>query len=149
MFRSHILVCGGTGCTSSGSARIVTAFEKELATAGLDKEVKVIKTGCFGLCALGPIVVVYPEGAFYSQVKPEDIPEIVEEHLLKGRIVKRLLYSETVQEDTIKSLGETDFYKKQLGSGWPSKTAASSTRRTSTNTSPTTATWPWGRSLPK
>ena len=75
MFRSHILVCGGTGCTSSGSARIVTAFEKELATAGLDKEVKVIKTGCFGLCALGPIVVVYPEGAFYSQVKPEDIPE--------------------------------------------------------------------------
>ena len=114
MFRSHILVCGGTGCPSSGSARIVTAFEKELATAGLDKEVKVIKTGCFGLCALGPIVVVYPEGAFYSQVKPEDIPEIVEEHLLKGRIVKRLLYSETVQEDTIKSLGETDFYKKQL-----------------------------------
>ncbi len=114
MFRSHILVCGGTGCTSSGSARIVNAFEKELATAGLDKEVKVIKTGCFGLCALGPIVVVYPEGAFYSQVKPEDIPEIVEEHLLKGRIVKRLLYSETVQEDTIKSLGETDFYKKQL-----------------------------------
>ncbi len=113
MFRSHILVCGGTGCTSSGSARIVTAFEKELATAGLDKEVKVIKTGCFGLCALGPIVVVYPEGAFYSQVKPEDIPEIVEEHLLKGRIVKRLLYSETVQEDTVKSLGETDFYKKQ------------------------------------
>ena len=113
MFRSHILVCGGTGCTSSGSARIVTAFEKELATAGLDKEVKVIKTGCFGLCALGPIVVVYPEGAFYSQVKPEDIPEIVEEHLLKGRIVKRLLYSETVQEDTVKSLGETDNYKKQ------------------------------------
>ena len=113
MFRSHILVCGGTGGTSSGSARIVTAFEKELATAGLDKEVKVIKTGCFGLCALGPIVVVYPEGAFYSQVKPEDIPEIVEEHLLKGRIVKRLLYSETVQEDTVKSLGETDFYKKQ------------------------------------
>ncbi len=114
MFRSHILVCGGTGCTSSGSARIVSAFEKELASAGLDKEVKVIKTGCFGLCALGPIVVVYPEGAFYSQVKPEDIPEIVEEHLLKGRIVKRLLYSETVQEDTVKSLGETAFYKKQL-----------------------------------
>ena len=114
MFRSHVLVCGGTGCTSSGSARIITAFEKELVTAGLEKEIKIIKTGCFGLCALGPIVVVYPEGAFYSQVKPEDVPEIVEEHLLKGRIVKRLLYSETVQEDTIKSLGETDFYKKQL-----------------------------------
>jgi len=114
MFRSHVLVCGGTGCTSSGSARIITAFEKELASAGLDKEIKVIKTGCFGLCALGPIVVVYPEGAFYSQVKAEDVPEIVEEHLLKGRIVKRLLYSETVQEDTVKSLGETDFYKKQM-----------------------------------
>ena len=114
MFRSHVLVCGGTGCTSSGSARIITAFEKELAAAGLEKEIKIIKTGCFGLCALGPIVVVYPEGAFYSQVKPEDVPEIVEEHLLKGRIVKRLLYSETVQEDTVKSLGETQFYKKQM-----------------------------------
>ncbi len=114
MFRSHVLVCGGTGCTSSGSARIITAFERELASAGLEKEIKVIKTGCFGLCALGPIVVVYPEGAFYSQVKPEDVPEIVEEHLLKGRIVKRLLYSETVQEDTVKSLGETQFYKKQM-----------------------------------
>ncbi len=114
MFRSHVLVCGGTGCTSSGSARIITAFEKELVTAGLEKEIKIIKTGCFGLCALGPIVVVYPEGAFYSQVKPEDVPEIVEEHLLKGRIVKRLLYSETVQEDTVKSLGETQFYKKQM-----------------------------------
>lgn len=114
MYRSHILVCGGTGCTSSGSERIVTAFDKQLAAAGLDKEVKVIKTGCFGLCALGPIVVVYPEGAFYSQVKTEDVAEIVEEHLLKGRIVTRLLYSETVDEDTIKSLNETDFYKKQV-----------------------------------
>ncbi len=113
MYRSHVLVCGGTGCTSSGSGRIVTAFEKELAATGLDKEIKVIKTGCCGLCALGPIVVVYPEGAFYSQVKPEDVPEIVEEHLLKGRIVKRLLYSETVAEDTVKSLNETAFYKKQ------------------------------------
>ena len=113
MYRSHVLVCGGTGCTSSGSGRIVTAFERELEAAGLDKEIKVIKTGCFGLCALGPIVVVYPEGAFYSQVKAEDVPEIVEEHLLKGRIVRRLLYSETVEEDTVKSLNETDFYKKQ------------------------------------
>ncbi len=114
MYRSHILVCGGTGCTSSGSARIITAFEKELEAVGLSEEVKVIRTGCFGLCALGPIVVVYPEGAFYSMVKPEDVHEIVEEHLLKGRIVKRLLYSETVEDNSIKSLGETDFYKKQL-----------------------------------
>ncbi|MEG1687333.1 MAG: (2Fe-2S) ferredoxin domain-containing protein, partial [Angelakisella sp.] len=114
MFRSHILVCGGTGCTSSGSERIVTAFDKELEAAGLSNDVKVIKTGCFGLCALGPVVVVYPEGAFYSQVKPEDVNEIVEEHLVKGRIVKRLLYAETVQEDTVKSLNDTQFYKKQV-----------------------------------
>lgn len=96
MYRSHVLVCGGTGCTSSGSERIVSALEREIQDNGLSEEVKVIKTGCFGLCALGPIMIVYPEGAFYSMVKPEDIPEIVSEHLLKGRIVTRLLYQETV-----------------------------------------------------
>ena len=112
--RAHVLVCGGTGCTSSGSAVIIDEFEKSLKENGLDKEVKVIKTGCFGLCALGPVVVVYPEGTFYSMVKPEDVEEIVTEHLLKGRIVKRLLYDETVEDDTIKSLNEVDFYKKQL-----------------------------------
>ena len=114
MFRSHVLVCGGTGCTSSGSEQIVATLEKEIERNGLKDEVKVIKTGCFGLCALGPIMIVYPEGSFYSMVKPEDIPEIVTEHLLKGRIVKRLLYQETVQEDdTIESLNNTNFYKKQ------------------------------------
>ena len=113
MVRSHVLVCGGTGCHSSGSETIFDNFESALAVAGLGEEVKVIKTGCFGLCALGPVVVVYPEGAFYSQVKPEDVKEIVEEHLLKGRLVKRLLYTETVAEDTILSLDNTDFYRKQ------------------------------------
>ena len=113
MYRSHVLVCGGTGCTSSGSERIVSALEREIQDNGLSEEVKVIKTGCFGLCALGPIMIVYPEGAFYSMVKPEDIPEIVSEHLLKGRIVTRLLYQETVQEDTVKSLNHTQFYAKQ------------------------------------
>ncbi|NLH01284.1 MAG: NADH-quinone oxidoreductase subunit NuoF [Clostridiales bacterium] len=113
MVRSHVLVCGGTGCHSSGSDKIFESFESELAAAGLGEEVKVIKTGCFGLCALGPVVVVYPEGAFYSQVKPEDVKEIVEEHLLKGRLVKRLLYSETVAEDAILSLDNTNFYRKQ------------------------------------
>ena len=113
MYRSHVLVCGGTGCTSSGSTRIIEALEREIADKGLTEEIKVIKTGCFGLCALGPIMIVYPEGAFYSMVKPEDIPEIVEEHLLKGRIVSRLLYQETVHEDTIKSLNHTKFYEKQ------------------------------------
>ncbi len=115
MVRSHVLVCGGTGCTSSGSEQIIGAFETEIGKAGLSDEVKVVRTGCFGLCALGPVVIVYPEGAFYSRVTPGDVPEIVSEHLLKGRIVKRLLYKESVAEDnTIKSLNETPFYKKQM-----------------------------------
>ena len=113
MYRSHVLVCGGTGCTSSNSSAIIEALETQLAEKGLSEEIKVIRTGCFGLCALGPIMIVYPEGSFYSQVKVEDIPEIVEEHLLKGRIVTRLLYDETVSTDKIKSLKETEFYAKQ------------------------------------
>ena len=112
--RGHVLVCGGTGCTSSNSQKIIEEFEANLAAKGLQDEIKVIRTGCFGLCALGPIVIVYPEGAFYTLVKPEDVSEIVEEHLLKGRIVKRLLYQETIVDDeNIKSLNEIDFYKKQ------------------------------------
>ena len=114
MYRSHVLVCGGTGCTSSHSQEIINALEKEIAANGLADEGKVVKTGCFGLCALGPIMIVYPEGCFYSRVQEEDIPEIVSEHLLKGRIVTRLLYDETVGKDEIKALGETDFYKKQV-----------------------------------
>ncbi|NLX94356.1 MAG: NADH-quinone oxidoreductase subunit NuoF [Clostridiales bacterium] len=113
MYRSHVLVCGGTGCTSSNSEEIITTLEEQLVEKGLADEIKVIRTGCFGLCAIGPIMIVYPEGSFYSEVKVDDIPEIVEEHLLKGRIVKRLLYDETVETDTIKSLNETAFYKKQ------------------------------------
>ena len=85
MYRSHVLVCGGTGCTSSGSQKIIDALETEIEKTGLKSEVQVVKTGCFGLCALGPIMIVYPEGTFYSMVKIEDIPEIVSEHLLKGR----------------------------------------------------------------
>ncbi len=113
MYRSHVLVCGGTGCTSSHSNEIIEKLESEIAAKGLQDEIKVIKTGCFGLCALGPIMIVYPEGCFYSEVKVEDVPEIVEEHLLKGRMVTRLLYEETVQEDTVKSLEQTKFYAKQ------------------------------------
>ena len=112
MYRSHVLVCG-TGCTSSHSAEIIEKLEQELKAKGLENEVKVIKTGCFGLCALGPVMIVYPEGCFYSEVKVEDVPEIVEEHLLKGRMVKRLLYEETVHQEDIKPLNETNFYKKQ------------------------------------
>ncbi|MBQ7037933.1 MAG: NADH-quinone oxidoreductase subunit NuoF [Clostridia bacterium] len=115
MYRSHVLVCGGTGCTSSHSQEIIDTLEKEIAANGLTEEIKVVRTGCFGLCALGPIMIVYPEGCFYSRVKVEDVPEIVSEHLLKGRIVTRLLYDETVSDDgAIKALDETDFYKKQV-----------------------------------
>lgn len=113
MYRSHVLVCGGTGCTSSGSQRIIARLEKEIAAQGLSEEVGVVKTGCFGLCALGPIMIVYPEGTFYSMVQEDDIPEIVAEHLLKGRVVTRLLYEETTKTDKITPLNETNFYKKQ------------------------------------
>ena len=120
MIRSHVLVCGGTGCSSSNSPAIFAEFEKQIAAVGLSEEVKPIMTGCFGLCALGPIVVVYPEGAFYSRVKVEDVAEIVSEHLLKGRIVKRLLFQETVgEQDNIKSLNETNFYNKQIRRALP------------------------------
>ena len=112
-YRKHVLVCGGTGCTSSGSKRILDILEKELKKHGLENEVGIVKTGCFGLCALGPIMIVYPEGAFYSMVKEEDIPEIVSEHLANGNVVTRLLYEETVGEDKILPLQETKFYKKQ------------------------------------
>jgi NADP-reducing hydrogenase subunit HndC len=113
MYRSQVLVCGGTGCTSSGSPAIIERLHEEIKKNGLEDEVQVVRTGCFGLCALGPIMIVYPEGCFYSAVKEEDIPEIVSEHLLKGRIVEHLLYKETVTENGIKPLNDTNFYKKQ------------------------------------
>jgi len=118
MIRSHVLICGGTGCTSSGSHGIQEAFAENLSSFGLSEEVKIVQTGCFGLCALGPVVIVYPEGTFYSRVTREDVKEIVEEHLLKGRIVDRLVYSDTGSADDEKvkeivSLGETTFYKSQ------------------------------------
>ena len=113
MYRSHVLVCGGTGCTSSGSQQIIETLKEEIKKAGLEKEVSVVQTGCHGLCALGPIMIVYPDASFYSMVKVEDIPEIVQEHLLKGRVVTRLLYQETVTPAGVKALIDTDFYKKQ------------------------------------
>ena len=111
--RSHVLVCGGTGCTASKSPEIIETFHSELKSHGLDKEVSVVQTGCFGLCALGPIVVVYPEGSYYTQVTPEDVQTIVEEHLLKGRIVEKLLYKETDDKGVERSLNNTEFYLRQ------------------------------------
>ena len=114
MYRSHVLVCGGTGCTSSGSQQIMEALQEEIKKNDLAEEVSVVQTGCHGLCALGPIMIIQPDATFYSMVKVEDIPEIVSEHLLKGRVVTRLLYNETVTPaGNIKSLIDTDFYKKQ------------------------------------
>ena len=116
MIRTHVLICGGTGCTSSGSVKIAAAMEEEIAKKGLSEEIKVVRTGCFGLCALGPVMIVYPEGTFYSRVKLEDVPEIVEEHFLKGRVVDRLVYRETEGEEKVEvpSLQETGFYKTQM-----------------------------------
>ena len=118
MIRTHVLICGGTGCTSSGSKLIQQAFVDELAKNDLTGEVKIVQTGCFGLCALGPVVIVHPDGTFYSQVQPEDVAEIVEEHLLKGRVVQRLVYDEAtnptheIMTGNV-SLNDTDFYKAQ------------------------------------
>ncbi|WP_312653620.1 NADH-quinone oxidoreductase subunit NuoF [Aminipila sp.] len=113
MVRSHVLVCGGTGCTSSGSMKIIEALEDNIKKVGLESEVAVVKTGCFGLCALGPVVLIYPDQVFYSMVKTEDVEEIVKEHLVKGRIVKRLVYDETLTSEGVKGLNDTNFYKKQ------------------------------------
>ncbi len=116
MIRSHVLICGGTGCTSSGSVTIRDTLESELKKQGIADEVKIVLTGCFGLCALGPVMIVYPEGTFYSRVTPEDVPEIVEEHLLKGRLVQRLVYDDIgggKKAEGPVSLGETGFYKDQ------------------------------------
>ena len=115
MFRNTVLICGGTGCTSNNSPAVAAEFEKLIKERGLENDVAIIKTGCFGLCANGPVCVVYPEGAFYSFVKVEDVKEIVEEHLIKGRLVQRLLYKEKseAQAETVRALSDTNFYKQQ------------------------------------
>ena len=114
LFRAHVLVCGGTGCSSSGSAELIARFEEQIAKNGLDREVKVVRTGCFGLCEAGPVVIVYPEGTFYSRIHPEDVDEIVSEHLLKGRIVQHLVYKEKADEEQHVSLDDIDFYRPQM-----------------------------------
>ena len=115
IYRAHVLCCGGTGCTSSGSAQLIQRFEEKIKENGLEKEVKVIRTGCFGLCEAGPVVIVYPEGTFYSRVKVDDVDEIVSEHLLKGRKVQHLVYSDhaTHEQNANKGLQDINFYKHQ------------------------------------
>ena len=113
MFRSTVLVCGGTGCHSNHSGEIYDAFQKQIAENKLSEEVMLVKTGCFGLCAVGPVVIIYPEGSFYSHVTVDDVPELISEHLIKGRLVRRLLYKDHKTEEITKALSETNFYKKQ------------------------------------
>ncbi len=115
LYRAHVLVCGGTGCTASGSGELLKRFEEKLKEHSLEKEIKIVRTGCFGLCEAGPVVIVYPEGTFYSRVKVEDVDEIVSEHLLKGRKVQHLVYVDhaTQESSVTKSLEEIGFYKKQ------------------------------------
>ena len=113
LVRAHVLVCAGTGCTSGGSLKVIAKFKDEVKAVGLEKEVAVVETGCQGFCEHGPLVIIYPEGTFYTHVTPEDVPEIVSEHLLKGRIVGRLLYKEPITEESVPDYAQIDFYKKQ------------------------------------
>ncbi len=113
MFRTHVLVCTGTGCTASGSKDVITTLEEELKEHHLENEVCVVPTGCHGLCAEGPVMIVYPDAIFYTHVSPDDVPEIVSEHLLKGRVVERLVYREGAEENRVESLEDTVFYKRQ------------------------------------
>ncbi|HOC06087.1 MAG: NADH-quinone oxidoreductase subunit NuoF [Bacillota bacterium] len=113
IYRGHVLVCAGTGCVASGSRNVQAEMEKQLEAFNLDKEIKLVETGCHGFCEMGPIVIVYPEGIFYCRVQPEDVKEIVEEHLLKGRPVKRLLFKNQITEEMVPHYKDIDFYKKQ------------------------------------
>lgn len=137
MVRSHVLVCGGTGCHSNNSAAIKKEFETLIKERGLENDVSVVGTGCFGLCAVGPIVIVYPEGAFYSGMKVEDVAEIVDEHLVKGRLVQRLLYKENPTNTSSRLSPRPISIRNRRAS--PCATAASSIPRRSTSTSPRTA----------
>jgi len=109
-----LLVCGGTGCVSSNSEKIIENLESEIKAAGLSQDVSVSLTGCFGFCAKGPIVKVYPDNVFYVQVKPEDANEIVKSHIVGGTPVQRLLFEEPSTKKKVTQHDEIDFYKKQL-----------------------------------
>ena len=113
LVRAHILICTGTGCTASGAKVVLAKFDEELKAKKLREEVSLVETGCHGFCEGGPLVIIYPEGTFYTRVKPEDVAEIVEEHILKGRIVSRLLFKEPLTAEQVPNYDEIAFYKKQ------------------------------------
>ncbi|MFR1809003.1 MAG: NADH-quinone oxidoreductase subunit F, partial [Pygmaiobacter massiliensis] len=114
MYRSYVMVCSGQTCGNTLSDRIAEEFEVQIKLAGLRQEVQVLRGGCLGICGSGPNVAVFPEGTLYSHVKLEDVAELVAEHLLKGKKVNRLLYDENEATNTVRSLSETAFYKKQM-----------------------------------
>lgn len=108
-----VMICGGTGCTSSDSMLIADAFEQAVTSQGIQDKIDIVRTGCFGLCELGPVVIIYPEEVFYSRVKVKDVAEIVDEHLLQGKIVEHLVYQQSLEDGRIKPLHEVDFFRKQ------------------------------------
>ena len=112
--RAHVLICAGTGCVSSGSKKVEAKFVEQLNAKGLADEIKIVETGCHGFCEMGPLVIIYPEATFYCRVTPEDVPIIIEEHLLKGRVVSRLLYKEPLSHENVQSYNDINFYKKQM-----------------------------------
>ena len=114
LYRANVLICGGTGCTASASEGVQKVLQEEIVRRGLQEEVRVIQTGCRGFCAMGPVIMVYPEGIFYCQIQPDDVPLLVEETLIKGRVVERLAYREPAQHKAVPYYGEIPFYKKQL-----------------------------------
>ena len=113
LVRAHILICTGTGCTASGAKDVLAKFDEELKAKKLRDEVSLVETGCHGFCEGGPLVIIYPEGTFYTRVKPADVAEIVEEHILKGRTVSRLLFKEPLTAEKVPNYDEIAFYKKQ------------------------------------
>jgi len=114
LYRANVLVCGGTGCTSTDSLAVLKALQAEIVKRGLDKEVRVVQTGCRGFCSMGPVMMIYPDGILYCLVQPSDVPFLVEETLLKGRVVKRLSYQEPIQQQAIPLYGDIPFYGKQI-----------------------------------
>ncbi|MBS3732038.1 MAG: NAD(P)H-dependent oxidoreductase subunit E, partial [Desulfobacterales bacterium] len=112
--RIDLMLCGGTGCHASGSSEVKKALEAELRRQNLDREIRIIETGCNGFCAVGPVMLVQPEGIFYQQLQPEDVQELVEEHFLKGRPVQRLFYKEPASKETIPVMSDIPFFANQM-----------------------------------
>ncbi len=113
-FRANVLMCSGTGCVASGTMKIKAALSEELKKMGLEKEIKIVLTGCNGYCAQGPVMVVYPDGIFYQSLTVEEVPKLVEEHFLKGRPYQKLMFEEPRKKIAIPTMSEIPFFKYQV-----------------------------------